>query len=271
MHFSPWMGRMQGVDDDFLGDWQRWHAAREERLVSPYGFLSITGLHWLDETPQRIAGVPGAWSVGADGVAVDLAAGEALTLDGRDLAAHEVIGHVDEAGVLVGAGDLRVEVARRGGAVLVRPRDPSHPLRATHQETPTFPPSPEWRIEAKFLAYREVEPTDIEIQNLSTGAVEDAVGELAFDVDGQPQRLVALDDDGAGLWLLFADATSGRTTYGAGRQLHAPPPSDDGTVLLDFNRATNLPCAYTVFTTCPIPPPQNRMTVAIPAGEKVPV
>lgn len=269
MHFSSRMGRMQGVDDDFLGDWQRWHAAREERLVSPYGFLSITGLHWLGEAPQRIEGVPGAWSVGADGVAVDLAAGEALTLDGRELSGRQLLGPVDEAGLLVDAGDIRVEVATRGGAVLVRPRDPAHPLRAAHQETPTFPPSPEWRVEAKFFPYGEVEPTDIEIQNLSTGAVEDAVGELAFDVDGQPQRLVALDD-GGGLWLLFADATSGRTTYGAGRQLYAPPPSDDGTVVLDFNRATNLPCAYTVFTTCPIPPAQNRMTVAIPAGEKVP-
>ena len=263
VHFSP-------VDDaTFLGEWRAWHAAREERLVSPYGFLSITGLHWIDGTPQRIEGVPGVWSVGPDGVEVDVAAGEVLTLDGRELVGHEVIGQVDDAGILVGAGELRVEVATRGGSVLLRPRDPAHPLRTAHKETPTFPPSPDWRVEAKFFPYIEVERTDIEIQNLTTGAVEDAVGEVAFDVDGQPQRLVALDD-GGGLWLLFSDATSGETTYGAGRQLYAPSPSDDGTVVLDFNRATNLPCAYTVFTTCPIPPPQNRLTVAIPAGEKVP-
>ena len=44
----------------------------------------------------------------------------------------------------------------------------------------------------------------------------------------------------------------------------------DGAVVLDFNRATNLPCAYTSFTTCPIPPAQNRMQVAIEAGERLP-
>jgi uncharacterized protein (DUF1684 family) len=263
------MGRMQGVDDVFLGDWQRWHSAREERLVSPYGFLSITGLHWLDGSPQQVAGVPGTWSVGPDGVVVELHDGESLTLDGRALTGRAVIGPVDDAGLLVDAGEVRVEVARRGDAVLLRPRDPAHPLRAEHQETPTFPPSPEWRVEAKFFPYGEVAPTAIEIQNSATGAVEDAVGEVEFEIDGQPQRLVALDD-GGGLWLLFADATSGYTTYGAGRQLYAPAPSADGIVVLDFNRATNLPCAYTLFTTCPVPPPQNRLAIAIPAGEKVP-
>jgi uncharacterized protein (DUF1684 family) len=73
------------------------------------------------------------------------------------------------------------------------------------------------------------------------------------------------------LWLVFADATTGTTTYGAGRQLYAPPPSPDGSVVLDFNRTTNLPCAYTDFTTCPVPLPQNRMQVAIEAGEQIPL
>jgi uncharacterized protein (DUF1684 family) len=81
---------------------------------------------------------------------------------------------------------------------------------------------------------------------------------------------VAYDDDG-GLWLVFADATSGTTTYGAGRQLYAPAPAADGSVVLDFNRTTNLPCAYTDFTTCPVPLPQNRLPVAIEAGEQLPL
>ncbi|WP_223163555.1 DUF1684 domain-containing protein [Nocardioides humilatus] len=260
------------MDDDasFLGDWQAWHDAREERLVSPYGFLSISGLHWLDDNPQRYAGVPGAWSFGPDGVVVDLGPDEVLSIDDRELHGREVIGPVDEVGVLGISGDLHLEVAARGGAVLLRPRDPSHPLRAAHRETPTYPPSETWQVAATFHPYDVVAPTDIEIQNLAIGAVEDAVGEVAFEIDGQPQRLVALDDHG-GLWLLFADATSGRTTYGAGRQLYAPAPGPDGAVVLDFNRATNLPCAYTTFTTCPIPPPQNRMAVAVPAGEMVPL
>lgn len=243
--------------DDFLGEWQAWRQAREDRLTAPHGFLSITGLHWLEATPQRIDGVPGAWSLGPNGVEVDLGSGESLTVDGREVSGHVLLGPVDEAGIRARAGELVVEVASRGAGVLLRPRDPAHPLRTGHRPTPVYPPSPDWVLTARFHPYDGDRPT------------EDAVGEVSFTVAGEPARLVAYDDDG-GLWLVFADATSGRATYPAGRQLVAPPPSADGVVVLDFNRTTNLPCAYTEFTTCPVPLLQNRLTLAIEAGEKIP-
>ncbi|WP_312856018.1 DUF1684 domain-containing protein [Nocardioides stalactiti] len=256
-------------DATFLGEWQEWHDGREARLVAPHGFLAITGLHWLDPSPQRIDGIPGAWSTGPEGVVVELGGDERLTLDGRELGGRAVIGPVDDRGVQVEAGDVRIEVATRAGAVLVRPRDPSHWLRSQHVGTPTYPVSRSWAVPARFHRYAQNQPTGIEIQNLASGVVEDAVGEVEFEIDGRSQRLVALDDDG-GLWLLFADATSGRTTYGAGRQLYAPAPRADGSLVIDFNRATNLPCAYTDFTTCPVPMARNRLLVAIEAGERNP-
>jgi hypothetical protein len=72
------------------------------------------------------------------------------------------------------------------------------------------------------------------------------------------------------LLVLFTDATSGITTYVANRALSVGAPDTSGQVTLDFNRATNLPCAYTDFATCPLPPPENRLPVAIEAGEKIP-
>jgi hypothetical protein len=72
------------------------------------------------------------------------------------------------------------------------------------------------------------------------------------------------------LHILFTDLTSGGTTYAANRSLLVSPPDADGTVILDFNRATNLPCAYTEFATCPLPPAENRLPVAIEAGEQIP-
>jgi hypothetical protein len=72
------------------------------------------------------------------------------------------------------------------------------------------------------------------------------------------------------LTVLFTDLTSGVTTYAANRVLQLAPPGLDGRVVLDFNRATNLPCAYTDLATCPLPPPENRLPVAIEAGEKIP-
>jgi uncharacterized protein (DUF1684 family) len=83
--------------------------------------------------------------------------------------------------------------------------------------------------------------------------------------------LTAFDGRAPGsLLVLFTDATSGVTTYAANRALSIDPPDADGRVRVDFNRATNLPCAYTSLATCPLPPAENRLPVAVEAGEKIP-
>jgi uncharacterized protein (DUF1684 family) len=69
------------------------------------------------------------------------------------------------------------------------------------------------------------------------------------------------------LFFVFRDATSNKSTYGAARFLYATA-SKDGSVILDFNKAINPPCAFTPYATCPLPPPQNRLTLAVTAGEK---
>jgi hypothetical protein len=90
-------------------------------------------------------------------------------------------------------------------------------------------------------------------------------------VDGQDLALTAFPGHTPGsLFVLFTDETSGKTTYAANRSLQLPPPAEDGSVHLDFNRAVNLPCAYTTFATCPLPPTENRLPVAVEAGEKKP-
>ena len=71
------------------------------------------------------------------------------------------------------------------------------------------------------------------------------------------------------LFVVFADATNGRESYGGGRFLDVPAPID-GKTAIDFNRATNPPCAFTAFATCPMPPEANRVSGAIPAGERAP-
>jgi len=93
-------------------------------------------------------------------------------------------------------------------------------------------------------------------------------------LNGQKVRLrPVLDDAGdTELSFLFRDATSATTTYQAGRFLDAEFPdhglSKPGTIVLDFNLAYNPPCAFTPFATCPLPPVENRLKLAIPAGEK---
>lgn len=249
------------ADEEFLAEWRAWRERREARLAAPYGFLSITGMHWLEARPQRFDGVPGAWSVRPAGaVEAALAAGERLAV-GQDALAGPgslVLEDVDEDGVRVIHGDVELEVARRGAAVMLRPRDPASPLRSAYTGTPTFPPSLDWVVHARFHPV-EAGPTD-----------EGVVGEVVLTLAGEQTRMAAFEGDDGGLWLVFSDATSGRSTYAAGRQLSTAPPGPDGSVVLDLNRTVNLPCAYTAFTTCPVPPPQNRLTVPVEAGEKDP-
>jgi uncharacterized protein len=257
------------VSDEFLGAWHVWRQEREERLTAPYGYLSITGLHWLTSEPQRFPDVPGEWVLGPDGVEVRLGAGESLAIDGRTLTGAGLLGDVDEAGVQATYGDARLEIARRGASVVLRPRRPDHPARLVHRPTPTYPPSEEWVVRGAFRPYDRQVPLGVETVVDGWRQVEQTSGDVEFLIGGETHRLVAFDD-GGDLWILFADATSGVTTYGAGRQLSAAAPAADGTVVLDFNRAFNLPCAYTAFTTCPFPPAVNRLPVSVEAGEKVP-
>lgn len=141
--------------DMFTADWEAWHLRKDALLAHEHGFLAVTGLHWPASDPQRFPDAPGTWSTGVDGT----------TVRGR-----HAFGVIPErGGVNAVWGDAVIEVARRGGHDVIRPRHPGHPLRTAF-----------------------------------TG-----------------------------------------------------------------NRATNLPCAYTDFATCPLPPAENRLPVAIEAGEKI--
>jgi hypothetical protein len=93
-------------------------------------------------------------------------------------------------------------------------------------------------------------------------------GIVEFQRDGKTWQIEALDEGEGVLFLVFADRTNGHGSYGAGRFLDAPMPDAKGNVLLDFNQARNPPCAFTSFATCPLPPPENRLDLAITAGEK---
>jgi uncharacterized protein len=241
---------------DFSGEWQTWRDARERRLRDPRGWLAITAIHWLSDEPQRFDDVPGEWTGDVDGATVTLAANETLsTTRGALTKGVHHLGPLDDAGITVAFDDAVAQVADRDGQVIVRPRHADSPNLRTYAGTPCYPPDPSWVVTARFAPYDE--PSD------------DAVGEVVFSRGGTEHRLVAWAEDD-GLWILFRDATSGVTTYPANRQLVTPAPSPAGEVRIDFNRAYNMPCAYTDFATCPVPPAANTLPFAVEAGEKTP-
>ncbi|WP_243075479.1 DUF1684 domain-containing protein [Microbacterium sp. SS28] len=257
----------------FGREWEEWHRAHEARRADPHGFLAVTGLYWLSAEPQRIPGLPGEWTTGAEGPVVDLAPDEALEVGDATVTGRHAFGVIAERGGVTArfGGDL-IEIAKRGGHDIVRPRHPEHPFLAAYAGTPTYVPNPRWRAKARYVPYAEPRPTEVGAAVDGLTHVYDAPGELEFTLGGEDFRLVAFPGHGADeLLVLFTDATSGITTYAANRSLGVAAPDAEGFTVLDFNRAVNLPCAYTDFATCPLPPEGNRLPIGIEAGEKTPL
>jgi uncharacterized protein (DUF1684 family) len=109
----------------------------------------------------------------------------------------------------------------------------------------------------------------------STGTIRrmQLVGTLHFTLKGEPQTLGAFVEEGTReittLFVPFADMTTGKETYSAGRYLDLHPTST-GFYTIDFNAAYNPYCAYSAAYECPYPPPSNRLKVAVTAGEQAP-
>src|SRR3954466_11443952 len=115
--------------DTFVLDWEAWHKQHEMALTDPHGFLAITGVAGVTAEPQRVPGAPGEWWTGPDGVVVRLGEGEELVVEGRPVHGEHSFGGLPErGGVSPVVGDAVIEVARRGGSDVVRPRHPDAPV-----------------------------------------------------------------------------------------------------------------------------------------------
>jgi uncharacterized protein (DUF1684 family) len=261
----------------------KWREQRVARLTSENGWLTLVGLFWLKpgentfgrnhrnaivlDHPQ-LAKRAGAFTLIGNEVRFDAAAGARITLEGRPVESIPMNPDTSGSPSVLASGTLRLHVIERAGRLGVRVRDVAHPLRTHFAGLEYFPVSDAWAVKAKFHPYEPVKR--VPIVNV-LGMVEDmqAPGYLTFTAGGGEWRLDALlEEEGAdSLFLMFADATSGRETYGAGRFMYVPLPRS-GEVPLDFNLAYNPPCAFNEFATCPLPPPQNRLTLRIDAGER---
>lgn len=256
------------LSTELAQDWATWHAEREDTLRAPHGWLSLTALHWLDEHATAFPQLPGTWRSTGDG-GVEVTADGELAVFGAAVRGTVRLDPVDgQPGVLVDAGDRKVEVVRRTDSYALRVRDPQAPTRAAFTGVPAFPVDARWIVQARFTPYPQP-------RQIAVGAVVDglqhfptAVGTVAFEIDGERHQLVALAGRDGQLALHFRDATSGDTTYGGGRIVSVDAPDATGYLALDLNRVVNLPCALTAFATCPLPPEENRLSVAIEAGER---
>lgn len=268
----------------FSATQQPWRDQRRAELTRPDGWTSLVGMHWLEQGEHyfgsdadngiRLAMGPahiGLISRKGDRVRLVPEKGAAITLDGEPLKGAVVLRSDADPG-----GPSKLGFDDGKGVITVIKRADRYALRVKHADAVTrtqfkpieyWPGGDDWIVKAKFVPHPPGKV--IPIANI-VGTTENMPnpGAVEFQRDGMTYRIEALDEGDGVLSLIFADRTSGHGSYPAGRFLDAPKPDASGTVVLDFNKSYNPPCAFTAFATCPLPPPENRLDLQIVAGEK---
>ncbi|MFV0460692.1 MAG: DUF1684 domain-containing protein [Actinomycetales bacterium] len=245
--------------------WRDFRRARHAELAEPFGWLCLTGFHWLPQDPSPLPGLPGRWSADAARARVEAEAGELLMLDGTELdgRSEQSVAPTARAPWLEYEG-ARIEVLNRGGRYAIRIRVASTPQREAFTSVPTFAWDENWVIEADFHPYDPERIIDVATIRADLRQQLTAVGEVHFSLGGQVQRLAAtrIKD---GMSIEFHDPTNGEATP-AWRQLKFDDPVD-GRVCLDFNRTIDMWFAFTGYATCPAPLDGQAITVPVTAGE----
>ena len=259
----------------------KFRSDREATLKRDTGWLTVAGLHFLNQGDNRVgsdpsndivldfASVPrhvGVITVTGTAVRIRAAAGQTLVINDQVKTDSDLHGAFDKQPTdTLQFGPVSFFVHYSGPRLALRVRDQQSPLRTNFRGLRWYEPNPAYRTIGTFQPYPERKV--VQIPNI-LGDLEpfNAVGTVTFDLAGVTHTMEAWGSPKS-LWLVFRDRTSGRDTYPSARFLYTPP-VEDGRVVIDFNFAQNPPCAYNPYTTCPLPPQQNRLAIAVEAGEK---
>jgi uncharacterized protein (DUF1684 family) len=250
---------------------------REQAVTAPMGSLALTNTQWItgdaDAPAQPVWGVAGVWSPlpkGQSGLKLTAAASDNIVVDGVLVDGEAIVRGKDDASpsqIVFSETVTGFVIASAEGDYALRVWDSNSDGIQEFGSIDAFGYNPDWVIEAAFTPIEGGKTVGFEHLK-DEGKTRDMVipGEITFTKDGVDYSLAAFKA-GRALQLVFADATSGDSTYSVGRFLFVAP-NADGTITLDFNRAVLPPCAFSYAFNCPMPPKQNRFTVPIEAGEK---
>jgi uncharacterized protein len=266
------------IDPAYQQSFDKWKAEQVDDLKK--NWLVLAGLFWLK---------PGANPFGSDASgAIVFPKGPAqagvFTLQGEDVTAkfspeaHAVIEgkpattstllpDTSKNRTIVEMGSLRFYVIKRGPRMGIRLKDLESAAARNFHDLTFFPLDLNYRVTAKWVPSDGKKTIDVPTV-LGDVNPTPVAGTAVFTINGQEFQLTDLGGDPTkGLFFVFNDLTAKTETYPGGRFLDADPVVN-GTVVLDFNRAYNPPCAVTPYATCPLAPKENRLTIPLPVGEK---
>lgn len=270
-------------EPQFLAENEQWRQERRENLLKPDGWVSLVGLHWIELRAHYLgSGATNGIRLAKGPEKMGLLQQEGarvfftpekdvpLTLDGTPVKARfEWLPDTSATPGIIGFDDGKGQLSllQRGTRKALRVKHAEAEALGGFGELDYWPANAAWRIDARFVPH----PTGKTIEIMDITSLLQPLpnpGVVEFEREGKPYRLEALEGEDGGFFLVFADRTSGHGSYGAGRYLYTSAPDAQGNVVVDFNRAFNPPCAFTDYATCPLPPPENRLDLAIAAGEK---
>ena len=255
---------------------------RLEGLKAPDGWTTLAGLYWLKEGesfvgsnaendlvfPKNTPAILGYFDLRNKEVFFTSHTEVYVNTSGSALLDNYKL-KADYTGVptLLSWKNYQWHVIKRGPNFGIRLKDSLYPTRFLLDTIPCFPNDINWRIEAT-VSYQDTHKT-VNINNvIGLNNASKIAATLSFMVNDRPYKLYAINGGPDAFFVIFADLTTGDTTYGGGRYLYPKRPIEGFKTFLDFNQAINPPCVFTAYATCPLPPPENKLSVAIEAGEK---
>jgi hypothetical protein len=269
-------------EEEYVQSIKEWQVKRLEGLKSENGWLNLVGLHWLKDGqnpfgsseanniifPGNAPDFIGTIILYKGNLSISINEDVEVFINDSLLKESEILTDADKDTTKFRMGSFRWYIIKRGERYGIRLKDLESPLIDKITEVPSFPIDSKWRLEAKFEKFDT--PKEIAVPNvLGDTEFEQCFGLLKFKIGDKEHSLMPLGDGSSSFFVIFADETSAEETYGAGRFLSVEKPDEKGNTIIDFNKATNPPCAFTDFATCPLPPRENFLTVKILAGEKV--
>jgi len=265
----------------YVASVEQWQQDRLEGLKSKNGWLNLAGIYWLKEGTQTFgsdsandiifpAKAPAFMgSLFLKDTLVHLEVNEGVELYYKNEAIRELELSYDSSGdpSYITHGDFAWYIMKRHHSLAIRLRDYKNPAIAAMDHIPSFPIDPDYVVEAQLVPFDEVKTITVATPFQDYTQDYKCPGTLHFKLKGKKLTLLPFTS-GDKYFIIISDETSGLETYGGGRFMYAEPDSK-GSVLLDFNKAYNPPCAVTAFAACPMPPRENHLPVKIEAGEKV--
>jgi uncharacterized protein (DUF1684 family) len=265
---------------------ETWRAGRMDRLIGDRGWATITGLDWLEPGANTVGSARGskvqfdsASAVASVGVIYfeegfirfTASQGAEVYYNGEQISEVEMLGELTESQVILSTGTVQFAVLRRGEKYGIRTWDSQAPILNDFGDIPIFTPDPSWYIQATFHRYEPTKYIDL-VTVLDISEKNPVDGYFEFQYAGETFRLDALGVRAdTSLFVIVGDVTNRSDTYGAGRYLYVDRKDTAASVAevwIDFNRVYNPPCAFTPYSTCALPPEQNKLPFPLTAGEK---